>query len=341
MDRRGFLSMLGGAIVIGATSPVDAVQMALRRDKPIYSGWLPDNEPVRQWVKQQDRPYFAQAAPHLKNTGRGKRVLLWPFFENVSGGELVPHNQGIGDCCSQGMGLGIDILTGVQIKYHFKPQQWIAKAATEVIYAGSRVEIGGGRIRGDGSYGIWTADWVRKYGVLLRHPYFGKYDFTRYNPDLARRWSHKCTKRTPCTLWGGGVPIELELAARRHPIRTTKLVKTWPQARDAVANGYPVVICSRLGYTDERDNDGFAEQRGTWYHCLLLAGIDTLFERHGGLFINSWGPNWNGGPKRLGQPDGSFWADAENIHEMLRQGDSFAISNYNGYPRRNLDYRLY
>ena len=338
MDRRSFLSTLGGAIVIGAVSPVDAVQAALRRNKPVYSGWLPGNEPVRQWVKQQQQPYFTQVAPHLKNTGQGKRVLLWKFFEKVSGGELVPHDQAGPDCVGQGYALGADILAGTQIKYFFKPQQWVAKASTEIIYVGSRVEIGGGHLRGGGSHGVWAADWCRKYGVLLRRPYFGKYDFTRYNFDLAQQWGHRCDK---CTPWGGGVPIELELAARRHPIRTTKLVTTWSQACDSVANGYPVVLCSNLGYTDERDNDGFAEQRGIWYHCLLLAGIDTIFERPGGLIINSWGPNWNGGPKRLGQPKGSFWADAENIHAMLQQGDSFALSQYNGYPRRNLDYRLY
>lgn len=339
MDRRNFLAALGGMVVIGATAPGDAIRTALRRNKPIYGGWIPGPEAVRQWVIKQRQPYFTQSARHLHGSGVGKRVLLWKFLEAATGTTLVPHDQGIGDCVGQGWGLGVDILTGVQIKYHFKPQKFVAKAATEVIYVGSRVEVGDGKIRGDGSHGVWAAEWCRDYGILLRQPYLnGKYDFTNYDAKKARRWGHICNR---CTTWGGGVPDELETIAKLHPVKTTTLVRTWPQARDAVANGYPVVICSSIGYNDERDRDGFASQRGKWYHCVLLAGIDTVFRREGGLIINSWGTDWINGPTRLGQPKGSFWAEAEDIDKMLRQGDSFALSNYRGYPRRNLDYKLY
>ena len=60
-----------------------------------------------------------------------------------------------------------------------------------------------------------------------------------------------------------------------------------------------------------------------------------------GLFINSWGTEWVEGPTRLDQPVGSFWADAEVIDSMLSYEDSFALSNYIGYPRRFLDYRFW
>jgi hypothetical protein len=339
MDRRDFLAALSGMAIVGATSPVQAVQSALRSNTPLYGGWLPNPGAVRQWVRRQRRPYFRQAAPHLRESGIGKRILLWKFFEAVTGSELEPHFQGIGDCVSHGWGLGIDILTTVQMKYHFLPQKWIAKSATELIYTGSRVNIGGGLVRGDGSYGIWAADWCREHGNLLRQPYLdGKYDFTTYDAQKARDWAHLCPN---CTDWGGGVPDDLVPLADEHPVRTTTLVTSWPEARDAVANGYPVTICSDVGYNDKRDRDGFAQRQGTWYHCMLLAGIDTVGRRPGGCILNSWGEDWIDGPTRLGQPKGSFWAEAADIDRMLKLGDSFAISNYQGYPRRNVEYRLY
>jgi hypothetical protein len=46
----------------------------------------------------------------------------------------------------------------------------------------------------------------------------------------------------------------------------------------------------------------------------------------------SWGQNTPSGPTTLGQPDNSFWADWSVVDSMLRQGDSFAISAYDGFP---------
>lgn len=340
MDRRNFLKTAGGAIFIGAIEPTRLVASALSKGSAIQAGWIPDANEVRAWVRSQAKPYFSQHARHLKGSGDNKRVFLWKYLEQAIKGLIVPHDQSIGDCVSQGFALGIDVLTGVQIYLHHFPHRWVAEAATEPIYAGSRVEVGNGKIRGDGSHGVWGARWVREWGVLLRQPYLdGKYTFTEYSGSLARRWAHKCRS---CTDWGGGVPDELEAIAKEHPVRTTTLITTWEQARDAVANGYPVVVCSDQGFEDERDNQGFARARGTWYHCMLLAGIDTVSSRKGGLICNSWGPDWIGGPTRFDQPAGSFWADAEVIHKMLQQQDSFALSQYKGYPgQNNLDYKLY
>jgi hypothetical protein len=135
----------------------------------------------------------------------------------------------------------------------------------------------------------------------------------------------------------------LEPIAKEHPVRTTTLVTSWEQARDAIANGYPVAICSDQGFNDERDEQGFLHTiRKPWYHCMLLAGIDTMSRRQGGLLINSWGSNWVDGPTRWEQPAGSFWVESDVIDSMLKKEDSFALSNYKGYPgQNNLDYRLY
>ena len=248
----------------------------------------------------------------------------------LANGSIV-HN-----CVSQAWGLSVDILDAIQISRG--KGEWIAKAATEVIYAGGRVEVGDGRIRGDGMHGSLAGNWCKDYGILLRKPYLdGKYDFSEYSGSKARKWAHKC--RT-CTPWGGGVPDELEPLAKEHPVKTITLVTSWEQARDALYNGYPIAVCSSYGFDSDRDSQGFAEHNTIWYHSMALAGMDDTNKRPGGLFINSWG-DWIKGPTRLDQPSGSFWVDAGVIDEMLKQEDSFALSNYIGYPRQKLDYDIF
>lgn len=336
LDRRDFLAALGSGIIVGTMEPEAIVQASMRgKGRLVYGGWIP---PAQQ-LSHNAVGSFQVAGAHLRNTGRGKRVLLWKFLERLLETPLIPHDQDGPDCVGQGYALGTDILSSVQIAVTRNRRRWVAKAAVEPIYAGSRVEIGEGKLKGAGSNGIWAAKWCKDYGILHRRAYLGgKYDFTEYDYNKGRLWGHICTR---CTPWGGGVPDDLEQIAKRHPIRTYKIVKSWPEARDAIANGYPVVICSNVGFVDTRDKDGFARAKGKWFHCLLLAGIDDYSTRPGGLLINSWGPNWITGPKRFGQPDGSFWAEADIIDKMLKQKDSFAISNYSDLPRRDLDYRLY
>ena len=338
MDRRNFLIATGG-LAIGAVTG-SALKAQLQNNKVVYGGWVPDPHAVNAWVAKTHRPFFQQQANHLKGSGERRRVFLWKFLERAMKKRLAPHDQGIGDCVGQGFGRGVDVLSGVQIYLHGKAERWVAEASTEAIYVLSRMEVGNGKIKGDGSHGVWAAEAVREYGVLLRQSYLnGKYDLTEYSADRARRWAHKC--RT-CTEWGGGLPDELEPIAKQHPVRTTTLVTSWEQARDAIANGYPVVLCSNRGFNSTRDEDGFLHPDGKWFHCMLLAGIDTLSRRQGGLIINSWGTNWIDGPTRWNQPAGSFWAEPDVINDMLEQEDSFALSNYKGYPgQNNLDYQLF
>jgi hypothetical protein len=332
MDRRQFLTSTG-ALIAGATVPTSLIAGI---GTPNTGGWVPSYRDTINWKTKQRRPYFAQQAKPLAGSGKGKRALLWKFFEQVSNKKLVPHKQGSGDCVSHAFGLGIDVLNGVQVA-HGKGE-YKGKVASEIIYAGGRVEIAGGKLKSNGMHGSWGAKWCRDGGVLLRKPYLdGKYDFTHYSAEKARTWGTKSAD----TPWGGGVPDELEPLCEQHTVKTVSLVTTWEQARDSIYNGYPVVICSSIGFRAHRDRDGFADRWGRWYHSMLLCGMDDTGSRPGGLFINSWGLDWIDGPMRLEQPMGSFWADARTIDAMLRQDDSYAISNYIGYPKQQLDYKMY
>lgn len=320
-------------LVVGAGLAVS--QLPNVEGKPIHAGWL-------EWAAQRrtpHRPVPERIYRQIQGTGESTRTLLWRHFEKVTKNPFEPHVQGIGDCVGQAYGLGVDTLTTVQIDLHGQREEWRAKCSTEAIYGGSRIEIGKGKAcfdrRGrpiDGTIGEWAAAYIRNYGVLLRGRY-ENYDLTKYSAELARKWGS----------YRVGVPDELEAISKPHPVRTATLVTSWSQACDLIANGYPIILCSNVGFYMRTDAQGFlAKSREPWYHSMLLWGIDTISRRKGGCIANSWGSQWLDGPEHaLGTPKGCFWADAEIIDMMLKQGDSYAISNYIGYPRQNLDYRLY
>ena len=244
---------------------------------------------------------------------------------------FIANGYAVHNCVSHGYGLGVDILTATQILKRNSPQRWIAKAATEIIYAGGRIEIAkkeyGKNWRGDGMTGTVAAEFVKRYGILLRQKYLDKWDFTLYTGQRAR------------TLGNQGVPDELEPLCKVHPVGCVTLVQSWEEARDCIYNGYPVPLCSNQGFNTRggRDKDGFlSPSRQPWNHCMLLAGMDDNPVRPGGLIINSWGSQWIDGPKRYEQPDGSFWADASVIDRICKQQDTVALSCYAGYPRQQL-----
>lgn len=332
MLRRDFLKLgLGATSSLWLPPWLQAEEDTLT---PIQGGWINNPDIHHKWIKTQIKPYLTQQNKQIRGTGRGKKVFLWKYFEEITGSALVPHRQTIGDCVGHAFGLGVDVLTAVQMLMLKKPERWIAKAATEIIYAGSRCEVGRNRFKYvDGSTGPWAGEFISKWGILQRKKYLGgRYDYTEYSGQVAR------------DLGKEGVPDALEALCKLHPVKTVSICRSWSECRDAIANGHLVCMCSSVGFKTKggRDRDGFLMPgRRPWMHAMLIAGIDDHYKRPGGLIINSWGSRWTYGPKRHGQPEGSFWADASVIDRGLRQGGSMALSAYVGYPRFDLDYRFW
>jgi hypothetical protein len=346
MDRRNFLksaAIASAGLILGprllasqslySNDFIGTTLDAIHNEGPIYSGWVQTAGGRLVFIKNNPKPFMNQLDNEIRGTGAGKQAILWPFFEKVTGGPLKPHQQRCGDCVGQAYGLGVDILTAVQIVKRNSPQRWVAKAATEVIYGGGRIEIGKNIYNkyfgGDGLEGFMAAEFIKKYGVLLRQKYLD-WDFTNYDPNTAR------------SLGDTGIPDALEPLCRLHPVGWVALVNSWEEARDCIYNGYPVILCSTQGFYTKhgRDKNGYLSPgRAPWEHAMLLAGIDEACDRPGGCIINSWGSDWVDGGTKLNQPAGSFWADANVIDRICKQGDSIAISSYAGYPRQ--DYNLW
>jgi hypothetical protein len=255
-------------------------------------------------------------------------------MELATGHPLVPHAQETGDCTGHAFGLGVDILTSTQIHMAQRPELWVAECATEPLYGGGRVEIASGALgRRPGCAGHWIAEWLVRYGALLRQEYPG-YDFTTYSGKMADRLGIE------------GCPDALEPLAKLHPVKTITLVNSFEEACDAIANGYPVTLCSNVGFGMSssywvRDSQGFLRRRSRWGHAMLGIGFDRKSQRKGICIQNSWG-DWVTGPTQHGQPQGSFWCDASTINSILSAGDCHALSGYVGYPRIDIpDYEIW
>ena len=293
-------------------------------EPPRSFGWIDDPATVRAVAATIPFATFRDTEAFGAAYDGPDDVFLWDACRKVTGELLPPRNQGdIGSCVSFGTASAIEHLICVQIATGANEEY--RDLAQEVIYGGSRVEIGHGQIRGDGSIGAWAAEFVTKYGVLPRG-IFGRYDLRTYDVSRCREYGAR------------GVPDELEPLAKQHPVKSVSNVRSWDECRAAIRNGYPVAVCSNQGFTMPRDSDGFCRPSGSWAHCLTIVGIRGG-KRPGAFLLNSWGPDAHSGPLGVGSPSpAGFWADAAVVDRMLRQGDSWAFSGVVGFPSRKLNW---
>ena len=129
-------------------------------------------------------------------------------------------------------------------------------------------------------------------------------------------------------------PHDVETKAAPYKLGSAALVSTWDDLVAAIANGYPVTICTSQGFKLTRDSGGFCAAHGTWGHCMVIGGL--RFDRPGACILQSWGPNVPSGPTVLGQPDWSFWAEQPVIESILGEGDSWALSKAPAFVTRLL-----
>jgi hypothetical protein len=135
------------------------------------------------------------------------------------------------------------------------------------------------------------------------------------------------------------------MIARLHPVKDYISVDSYEECRDCIYMGSPVVVGSSQGFGEgrlTRDEDGFLNPPrrvlfpSVWNHAMVIIAVSDE-GRRGALILNSWGSNWVNGPMRYGdEPEGSFWVDWEIIDRMVKQGDSFALRGFKGYPHYRL-----
>ena len=283
-----------------------------------FSGCLWEEHVYEQLLENSKYSYFKDGARKIKNSGKGK--LSTPY-KSVLKFDKNPYNerQTTGDCVSHGTRNACDVSRAVEIDVHRDREAWLARGATEAIYGA----------RGHGGQGMScarAATFVSETGgILVRKNYEGVADFSKYNGNMGARWGSR------------GLPDNVIDVANDHQIKTVSLVKTVEEARDALANGYGLAVCSSYGFSNKRDKNGFAKVSGSWAHCMAWIACDDTGSEPAFLVQNSWG-KWNdGGHPEWGKiPDGSFLIHADAAAGMLKQNGSYAFSQFDGFPVQKL-----
>jgi len=320
-----FILILFSGIALGLGLQVLTPPVRQADEEPIRAfGWVDDPHAVQAVANANCFARFCDTEAFGAAYEGPDDVFLWDACRQATGDLLPPRDQrGVGSCVAFGTASAIEHLLCVQIANGSSEEY--RDLAQEVIYGGSRVEIGGGTIRGDGSIGAWAARFATRYGVIARGRY-GSHDLRNYDEARCREFGSR------------GVPDELEPLAKQHPVKSASNVRNWDECRSAIRNGYPVAVCSSQGFAMQRDAEGFCRASGTWAHCMAIVGIRGG-SRPGAFLLNSWGSNAHTGPRGPGDPSpAGFWADAHVVDRMLKQGDSWAFSHAVGFPARKLNW---
>jgi hypothetical protein len=283
-------------------------------------GWVRNNGSVNAVLGTlPNGGRFSAVARPLMQAGPKGDALLYQAWVKALGALPKAHNQqDVGCCVSEGYSEAVELLQAVE-NVQLGENQLYKTVSHSAIYGLARDR---GHMLGnqDGLVGAYAAESVMKDGVVSCED-AGE---TNQTSGLAKKWG-----RT-------GVPVNIAKLAKERTVKAVALVESADEVRIALQNGYPVPVCSDQGFSMERDADGRCRPSGSWAHCMLICGYRSDKDQF--CIIQSWGDNVPSGPTSLGQPDYSFWVDSRVVQHMVSQGDTFALSNFDGWPAQNIDW---
>ena len=285
-----------------------------------FVGSICDEKGTAELLGELSTPVFGAAAHHLSKSGEGKLSLPFKALLEFDPGFGPAERQTTGDCVSHSTRNAVDITRCVEIKNGDR-EDFLARGATEAIYQ-SRGH------RGQGMSCSGAAKYVHQNGGILVRKKYGDVDLSKYNSSLGANLK---------------IPNDVyKTEAQKHQVKTISNIRTVEEARDALANGYALSVCSGYGFSSRRDSNGIAKRSGGWNHAMAWIACDdthailkeTLF-----LVQNSWG-KWNSGPRVHDQPEGSFWIREKDARGMLSGGGAWVFSDVDGFPARKIDWTI-
>lgn len=282
---------------------------------------LIDTELARQpWAKRSDLVDNGLSSPVKEidrfHTGDDVFVYCLEVSEDHS---FIANGYAVHNCVSFGGKNAMEYLQCVNIILNNAVEEF-HPLFPPYFNGTSRVNVGGGRIQGDGSTGAWLQQAIKQYGVLRRDDP----SVPKYTGSIARQWGSY------------GPPQNFIIEGQKHLVQTTAQVNTAADVASSLLSGYPVVVCSNQGFTMEAGSDGFHKPRGSWGHCMLIIGFED-HPQYGLYFLvlNSWG-DVHGHLKDfttgVDLPIGIIRAKGRVIDSMVSMRDSFSYSQFNGFP---------
>lgn len=296
-------------------------------------GWRPFDE--RTVAENQAHDSFVASRPPFAIVGavwstERVRVCLWECSKKLRGKHLLTSRQNIGSCVGHGKYNAERTLMDADIVIRGDAEE--PKELFEPYgYGRSRYHAGIGG-SGDGSTGSGAAKAAMADGVLLRDlsglsGWSESGDTINWSGQVDHQWSN-----------GSRIDDKWLTEGRKHLVRSAAMVTTYEQVRDAIANGYPVTVASNRGFRAFPEDKGkrWGTPGGSWAHQMCFIGVDDDPARPGAYCWNSWGASAHPAPVD-DAPPGGFWVDAEVVASMVRQQDSFAFSQFDGFPAQRFD----
>lgn len=281
------------------------------------------------------------AMPSFQIQGQYKqleKVFMWETDRLALGGkDWITYYQQQGSCVGNGWGQALQrVMTFETVRLN-EPEE--PKVPFWLLPYGKGRELGGMNNRGDGSFGSVQAEAGRKFGT----PSNDSDQFRFPEPEIKSgglTWGSKAELDWSV---GRSIPREALDVAANHLIKTTATVRSADDAAKAIQNHYPMTIASGWGGQMQcQVQDGVLLNRrsGTWQHQMCVIGwwdhssLGEIF-----YILNSWSPTAHG-KCPTGAPEGGFWVKKADMDWICRNGECYALSQFDGYPAQSLDWLI-
>lgn len=304
----------------------------------VDGGWIPPEQ--RSQVMSSAHEMIMSEMPSFDLIGPQadiEKLVLWDFSKAVNGGShFKTFYQQTGSCVGNGGGQAVWYLSAMEI---VRTQQNISpKIPFYLLPYGRSRALAGIRGQGDGSMGSSFAKAIMQDGILP----FDHADLPPVSTTDGITWGKKEEYK-----WSDGAAISETFLtqSRNYLVKSAANCRTTDDVWAALANGYPCTIASNWGGQMRPAAQGspsiLLNRRVTsWQHQMCVIGI-WKHPQFGRIFciLNSWGQGAHGIPPD-GAPPGSFWIAENDMEYIVRQGETFAFSQFVGFPSQRPNYWL-
>lgn len=298
------------------------MNIAEQYENGLLQGWAGEELAKSEWDMLKGSDSFVKF-PTSSFIGDKKKTMLYKFVRQVLGKDTVNYPQLVGSCVAFGAKNATEYVSCVEIALNGDLEKY-KPLFTPYLYGIGRVFIGRGQLNGsDGSLGSWMADAIVKYGVISSD----EDGLPAYSAQVERQWGN-----TP------GPPQKYVEIGKKHLIRSAAQIKSWEELCAAIHSGFACTIASSQGFSMKAGSDGFHAPSGRWEHQMCIIGVDELNPQEYGIILNSWG-DVHGQLKDFENgenlPIGCIRAKRNVIESMIRSGECFAYSNFQGFEDRS------